>query len=442
MKYASRNIKFDKKSASSRQFSASASSRQFSGFPCVEKIEKRQQKLMDSPEPNYENLVSGFSVSHYKEPFKLIHGGTLPEFKIAYESWGELNAAKDNAILLHTGLSASSHAKSHSLNTNPGWWETFIGPGLALDTSKFHIICTNVLGGCYGSTGPSSVDPKDVNGERYATRLPVLTIFDMVNAQFKMLDQMGIKKLHASVGSSMGGMQSLAAAALFPSRVGKLVSISACARSNPYSMALRFAQRQVLMADPNWQRGFYYSKVLPHQGMKLARQIATITYRSGPEWEERFGRTRKDPSLDPAFCADYLIEHYLDHQGEKWCLTYDPNSLLYISKAMDMFDLSFPLPTPLSKNSQDQELGVSPSKQRELLIKGMEPIQMPALILGVQTDVLFPVWQQKEIADCLKATGNKHVKYYELDAKYGHDSFLLLNDEVGGAIKGHLELVE
>jgi homoserine O-acetyltransferase len=194
------------------------------------------------------------------------------------------------------------------------------------------------------------------------------------------------------------------------------------------------------MGDLNWNKGFYYDKIPPHQGMKLARQIATITYRSGPEWEERFGRARIDPSHGPSFGADYLIENYLDHQGEKWCLTYDPNSLLYISKAMDMFDLSYPIPTVESPLIQEQELGIDPVTQRAALVKGMSAIQMPALILGVQTDVLFPVWQQKEIADCLKQAGNKHVKYYELDAKFGHDSFLLLNDEVGGAIKGHLEL--
>jgi homoserine O-acetyltransferase len=222
--------------------------RQYSGpamqFPCLDKLSARQQALEEGPEPNYENIVSGFSISHQKNRFDLIHGGYLPEFKIAYESWGRLNEQKDNAILLHTGLSGSSHAKSHDGNPKPGWWEKFIGPGLALDTDKFHIICTNVIGGCYGSTGPSSIDPESSEGDRYATKFPIVTIFDMVRAQFKMLDSMGIKKLHASVGSSMGGMQSLAAAALFPERVGRVVSISAAARSHPYSIALRFAQRQ------------------------------------------------------------------------------------------------------------------------------------------------------------------------------------------------------
>lgn len=194
------------------------------------------------PEPVYSRIVSGYNTFHYPHAYRLVHGGVLPEFDLAYETWGRLNERRDNAILIHTGLSASSHAKSHERNRNPGWWEKFIGPGLPLDTNRFFIICTNVLGGCYGSTGPSSVDPS--NNERYATRFPVVTIFDMVRAQFKMLDAMGIDRLHASVGASMGGMQSLAAACVFPDRVGRMVTISACARSHPYSIAMRYTQRQ------------------------------------------------------------------------------------------------------------------------------------------------------------------------------------------------------
>ncbi|KAJ3098152.1 Homocysteine synthase, partial [Phlyctochytrium bullatum] len=342
-------------------------------FPCVDRNEERERRLLETirlsnarqptdaaasaaaaaaaaaeagPEPAYGNIVSGFKVFRSDRPFRFVHGGSLPGFRIAYESWGEINEKKDNVILLCTGLSGSSHAKSHPDNTAPGWWEKFIGPGYPLDTNRFHIICTNVLGGCYGSTGPSSyMDASalpDPNGapQRYATRFPVITIWDMLRAQFRMLDEMGIGKLHAVVGSSMGGMQSLAAAAMYPDRVGRVISISAAARSHPYSIALRYSQRQVLMSDPNWAKGFYYEGVPPHVGMKLARQIATITYRSGPEWEERFGRKKANSSAPPAMCADYLIESYLDHQGEKWCLQYDANSFLYISKAMDMFDMS------------------------------------------------------------------------------------------------------
>ncbi|KAF9353292.1 hypothetical protein BGX26_008925 [Mortierella sp. AD094] len=455
-------------------------------FPCVDQLEQRTQKFLQSfdggPEPSYSNPVSGYSLYQHNEPFLLDHGGILPKFEIAYESWGELNADKSNVILLHTGLSASSHAKSHPANTAPGWWEKFIGPGLAIDTNRFHVICTNVIGGCYGSTGPSSIDPKD--NKPYATRFPILTIFDMVRAQFAMLDSMGIKKLHASVGASMGGMQSLAAALLFGDRIGKVVSISAAARSHPYSIALRFTQRQALMADPNWNKGFYYDKVPPHGGMKLAREIATISYRSGPEWEQRFGRKRSQPNTTPSLCADFLIETYLDHQGERFCLQYDPNSLLYVSKAMDMFDLSASVSaetavrrarntlrlqegkgssapenaaTPPGEQAAACSTGVAapaeskdknetqndPKAQLNDLKQGMSSMKhIPTLVLGIQSDILFPVWQQKEVADCLRATGNKNVTYYELDSMYGHDAFLLEIINVGSAVKGHLELKE
>ncbi|RUS21443.1 homoserine O-acetyltransferase [Endogone sp. FLAS-F59071] len=455
-------------------------------FPCLDKLENLTRSLDGGPEPAYDKIVTGYSTFHSPTPFLCDHGGVLPSVSLAYETWGTLNADKSNAILIHTGLSGSSHAKSHSLNPTPGWWETFIGSGLYIDTDKFFVICTNVLGGCYGSTGPSSIDPSD--GQKYATRFPIITVWDMVRAQFLMLDSMGIQKLHASVGSSMGGMQSLAAAALFPDRVSRLVSISACARSHPYSIALRHTQRQVLMSDPNWNRGFYYGGVHPHVGMKLAREIATITYRSGPEWELRFGRKRASSS-PPSLCPDFLIETYLDHQGERFCQQYDPNSFLYVSKAMDMFDMSAPVQREItetrSRNQHKidailQQIGSASREEDERrvaeqcnlitprsavdppsgasgdrphlvasaipdlenLAEGMRAIQVPALVLGVQSDILFPSWQQKEISQCLRRAGNTSVTYYELDALYGHDTFLIDRVGVGGAIKGHLEFTD
>lgn len=195
----------------------------------------------EGPEPAYSNIVSGYSLYHHPAPFALDYGGHLPSFSLAYETWGTLNADKSNVILIHTGLSASSHAKSTPENPAEGWWEQFIGPHLSIDTTKYFVICTNVLGGCYGSTGPSSLDPED--GQPYATRFPVLSIFDMVRAQFHLLTALGVEKLYASVGSSMGGMQSIAAGYLEPERVGKVVSISGTARSSPSSIAMRHAQR-------------------------------------------------------------------------------------------------------------------------------------------------------------------------------------------------------
>lgn len=455
-------------------------------FPCLDALDAKSASLSarslgSGPEPSY-------TTGHHEE-FKstdlllLDWGGVLPEFTIAYETWGTLNNDKTNAILLHTGLSASSHAHSTKANPKPGWWERFIGPGAPLDTSKYFVICTNVLGGCFGSTGPSSIDPSD--GKRYATRFPILTLDDMVRAQFRLLDSLGITSLAASVGSSMGGMQSLAAGVLFPDRVRRIVSISGCARSHPYSIAMRHTQRQVLMMDPKWARGFYYDSIPPHSGMKLAREIATVTYRSGPEWEKRFGRKRADPSKQPALCPDFLIETYLDHAGEKFSLEYDPNSLLYVSKAMDLFDLgrahqlatakrraethnrivtegrsgrvilndpSYSLTLPAQPYEEQQMESEGPSTTLESqsqtqpqqqqpptdLIRGLSPLKNHSvLVMGVASDILFPAWQQREIAEALVAAGSSRVEHVELGedvSLFGHDTFLLDLENIGGRV--------
>ncbi|KAK4168768.1 putative homoserine O-acetyltransferase [Cladorrhinum sp. PSN259] len=472
-------------------------------FPCVDALETRSATLRQQvtasarsdtsgPEPSY--TVGATEIFHSSKPLLLDHGGQLVEFDIAYETWGTMNADRSNVILLHTGLSASSHAHSTPTNPQPGWWEKFIGPGLALDTNKYFVICTNVIGGCYGSTGPSSVDPSD--GKRYATRFPILTIQDMVRAQFRLLDSLGVDKLHASVGSSMGGMQSLAAGVTFPERVGRIVSISACARSHPYSIAMRYVQRKAIITDPNWNRGYYYGEIPPHMGMKLAREIATITYRSGPEWEQRFGRRRADASKPPALCPDFLVETYLDHAGEKFCLTYDPNSLIYVSKAMDLFDLgaenqrataarrteraaqlkagrdssegsaysdssdACSLTLPDTPYQEQSELGMSAVLEAEAggglntsqqaggskppadLVAGFSGLwNHPVLVMGVASDILFPAWQQREVAEALRQAGNRNVAHYELSEEqslFGHDTFLLDVKNVGGMVKNFL----
>ncbi|BFZ54739.1 Serine O-succinyltransferase [Savitreella phatthalungensis] len=420
-------------------------------FPCVDASEERTQEYANSltsgPEPQYTASPAGVRLYTSAHPLACDYGGKLDQFDVAFETWGSLSPRKDNVILLSTGLSASSHARSTAENPAPGWWENYIGPGLPLDTDKFFVVCANVIGGCFGSTGPSSKDPAD--GKPYATRFPIVTIFDMVRAQFRMLESLGIQEIFASVGSSMGGMQSLATAVLYPDRVRNVVSISGCAKSHPYSIALRHTQRQIIMADPNWQRGFYYDKILPHHGMKLARQIATISYRSGPEWEVRFGNRRADDARSPAFCPDFLIETYLDHAGEKFIGTYDPNSLLYVSKAMDMFDLSrsyqdrladlqtrggFSEQPDLTRTlAYDEKQGRGDgSREMEDLIAGVAAMRrIPTLVIGVQSDNLMPVSCQREVADAIKGTGNEDVQYSELSLQqswFGHDTFLLSKD--------------
>jgi homoserine O-acetyltransferase len=366
------------------------------------------------PEPAYARIVSGYEVFESPHPFGFEWGGSVPELRIAYETWGQLSPARDNAVLLHAGLSASSHAKSHAKNQQPGWWEAFVGEGKPIDTSRLFVICTNILGGCYGTTGPSSIDPRA--GRPYGPDFPMLTVADMVRAQFLLLDHLGIGRLHASVGSSLGGMQSLLIAALAPERVARVVSISACAACHPQGIALRFVQRQALMADPAWAAGRYHGVSFPRTGMRVAREIGTITYRSGPEWEERFGRQRPTdgpPTLQP----DFEVESYLAYQGEKFCEQYDPNSYLYVSKAMDLFDLGDGFPS---------------------LQEGVARIKAPTLVLGVTSDILFPSWQQRELAQMLRAAGTP-VTHVELDAPYGHDTFLIEVDRVGNAVRHHLD---
>lgn len=466
-------------------------------FPCLEHLERKTQQLEKShlerkaqgaqgvdadaeacldinsleggPEPAYSKVVTGFELYSSNKPIFFDNGGHLPEYQIAYETWGTLSSAKDNMILVHTGLSASSHAKSQPKNEKSGWWENFIGPGRYIDTDKYFVVCTNVLGGCYGSTGPSSMDPAD--NKHYGTRFPIITVNDMVRAQRELVrDVFGVEKLHASVGASMGGMQLLAYAWEFPDEVDRIVSISGCARSHPYLIALRHTQRQVLMSDPNWNRGFYYDGVPPHIGMKLAREIATVTYRSGPEWESRFGRIRADESKPVAFCPDFLVETYLDHAGEKFCLEYDANSLLYILKAMDMFDLgrvsrekalekrqaaqnafydkknenvSETVPSE-PYQEQIRNSTVTPEEALSDLKEGMRKISdKRVLVVGVESDILFPVWQQREIAEVLKATSSSpdHISYFELGtdvSNYGHDTFLLSLDHIGPPVKDFL----
>ncbi|KAJ9092238.1 hypothetical protein QFC19_008775 [Naganishia cerealis] len=407
---------------------------------------------------------------HHPSPLPLIYSPhPLPSFSIAYETWGRLNADGSNAILLHTGLSASSHVASGGngvageTSGKKGWWEDFVGPGKSVDTDKFFVICTNVVGGCFGSTGPSSQWPHGEEGERWATRFPMVGLFDMVRAQLSLLDSLGIHKLYASIGSSMGGMQSLALAYLEPERVGRVASISASGRSGLGGVGMRFAQRS---------------------------EIATITYRSGPEWETRFGRKMLSETLDPAtgkkavgvpsLAPDFLIETYLDHQGERFCLTYDANSMIYLSKAMDLFDMTeealvaladkfkeaypdeerpFPYPshdavsTGLSTSDNGNKhvtsssgkkhastfIPTSKSPHLQSLSRGLTRLRsIPTLVLGVQSDVLFPVEQQRELADALKLAGNEQVTYYELGGVWGHDTFLLDVQGVGGAIRGFL----
>ncbi len=348
-------------------------------------------------------------------PWPLRAGGELPGFEIAYETWGELNAGRDNALLLCTGLSASSHARSSAADPAPGWWEGMIGPGGFIDTDRWFVICCNVLGGCFGSTGPASTDPRQ--GRPYGLSFPLLTIPDLAASQALLLDELGIECLDTVVGSSMGGMQALAFAAWLPDRTRRLVAISAPGRSYPLSISLRFVQRQAVMRDAAWRGGDYYPGPGPRDGLHLARQIGTITYRSGPEWDRRFARERVRPrpaDLGP----DFQVESYLLHQGDRFVdADFDASSYLYLSKAMDLWDLG-----------ED-----APSYE-----EGVARIRAHSLLVGVTTDLLFPVHQQEEVARILREWG-RDCRFVRMESVYGHDAFLIDIERFGRILRSFLD---
>ena len=343
----------------------------------------------------------GARLFDHAAPFRTTLGAELPGYVLAYETWGTLSAERDNAILLCTGLSASSHARSSVEDSTPGWWERMIGDGAPLDTRRYCVICTNVLGGCFGSTGPASPSPAD--GQPWGLRFPLVTVQDFVRAQARLLDHLGIERLHAVVGSSMGGMQALALGALFPARTSRVVAISSPGRSYPLSIALRFVQRQAVMRDPAWNGGRYEPGRGPVEGLRLAREIGTISYRSGPEWDQRFGRERlRDAPTDVG--PDFQVEAYLVRQGERLAGSgFDPNSFLYLSKAMDLFDLG--------EGAPSYEAGIA-------------RIHARTLVVGVTTDLLFPIQQQEEVARILRESG-REARFVRLDTVYGHDAFLI-----------------
>lgn len=344
--------------------------------------------------------------------FRLHHGGVLPRYDLAYETWGELSAARDNALLLCTGLSASSHACSHEQDLTEGWWEQMIGPGAPIDTDRWFVICSNVLGGCFGSTGPASRNPE--TNEPYAVDFPVVSIWDFARSQAALLDSLGVDVLDTALGASMGGMQAMAFAALFPQRARRMIAISAPGRAYPLSISLRFVQRQALMRDPEWHGGYYAPRAGPRSGFQLARQIGTISYRSGPEWDRRFARERVRKEI--VFDANFEVESYLVHQGERFVDRFDANSYLYLSKAMDLFDLG--------EGCSSYDEGVSRIRARSML-------------MGVTTDLLFPIHQQEEVARVLRDWG-RECRFVRFDSVYGHDAFLIEIERFGGILSSFL----
>jgi len=336
--------------------------------------------------------------------FRMHGGGHLDEPEFAYETWGELNERKDNAVLVFTGLSPSAHAASSPRNPASGWWEDMIGSGLPLDTDRFYIICVNSLGSCFGSTGPASTNP--ATGERYRLDFPALALEDVADGGFLVAQHLGIERLHSVIGCSMGGMTALAFCVSHPDATERLVSISSATRSLPFGIAIRSLQREMIVKDPMWKGGYYDPEDPPVAGQRLARKLGMMTYRSAEEWEQRFGRERISGEGDPSmpFYGDFAVESYLEAQALKFTGQFDPNCYLYLSRASDLFDLA--------------EHGGS-------LAAGFRRMRLQrALVIGVTTDILFPLRQQRELAEGL----GEHVEdltFEVLDCLKGHDSFLV-----------------
>ena len=330
-------------------------------------------------------------------PFVMRSGESLHGARIAYETWGTLNDAKDNAILILTGLSASAHARSSEANPDKGWWEPMIGAGKAIDTERFFVVCINSLGSCRGSTGPASINP--ATNETYRLSFPNLTIEDAADAAAAVLDALSIEIAHTVIGVSMGGMTALALVCDHPHRVRNLIDISAAATALPFSIAVRSLQREAIRLDPNWCNGEYSDETYPEYGMRMARKLGVISYRSALEWDGRFGRIRLDSddgNGDP-FGMEFEVESYLEGHARRFIRDFDPNSYLYMSRAMDWFER-----TPcLSKVDLDN-----------------------ALVIGVQTDILFPVQQQEQIATLIAASGTP-TQFLSLPSPQGHDAFLV-----------------
>ncbi len=347
-------------------------------------------------------------------------GVTLLHVDVAYETYGELNAARDNAILVLHAFSGDAHAAGISKETGqPGWWAPMIGPGLAFDTNRYFVISSNVLGGCRGTTGPSSVDPN--TGKRYGASFPVITINDMVRLQKMLIDRLGIGKLLAVAGGSMGGMQALAWTVMYPDSVVAAIPIATTARHSAQQIAFNEVGRQAVMADVEWAEGNYYDANPPARGLAVARMVGHITYMSDASMRQKFGRRLRDKdAFGFDFSADFEVESYLRYRGSQFVTRFDANSYLYITKAMDYFDLA------AGHNS---------------LSAAFEKTKARFLVLSFTSDWLYPTYQSLEVVSALR-TQNIDAAFCELSSQYGHDAFLVETKEQTEMITGFLKSLQ
>jgi len=342
-----------------------------------------------------------FTFANKPEEFILESKEKLSPVTIAYETYGTLNAEKSNAVLILHALSGDAHAAGYlGGEEKPGWWDNMIGPGRAFDTEKYFVICSNVLSGCRGSTGPASTNPK--TNKPYALDFPVISIGDMVSAQKALIDSFGIDKLLTVVGGSMGGMQVLSWLIKYPERIRSAIPIATALRHTPQQIAFDEVGRQAIMADPDWNSGNYYEGNPPDRGLAVARMIGHITYMSDISMTEKFGRQKKNNKQPFKFTADFEVEGYLRYRGDNFVKRFDANSYLYITKAMDNFDAS----------------------EKKPFHEALSGKLLKVLVIAFKSDWLYPAYQSKEIVKACKYAGIE-TSYCEIDSTYGHDAFLL-----------------
>lgn len=363
-----------------------------------------------------------FTFAMPPDRLKLESGASIGPVTLAYETYGCLNNDKTNAILILHALSGDSHAAGYYSpdDAKPGWWDSMVGPGKGIDTDKYFIICSNILGSCSGSTGPSSMNLE--TDKPFGTDFPLITIGDMVKAQKALLDSLGIDSLLSVIGGSVGGMQVLEWCVRYPDMVESAIPLATTPRHSALAIAFNEVARQAIMADPNWNEGHYYDGRKPDMGLAIARMIGHITYLSDESMRTKFGRRLQNKSaLSFEFGAEFQVESYLQYQGQKFIERFDANSFLYITKAADYFDLA--------KQYGDGSL-----------VKTFSRCQAKFLVISYTSDWLYPTYQSKEMVKAMKKN-DLDVSFLEIDAQWGHDAFLLPDDRLDNLIKGFLRSV-
>ena len=367
-------------------------------------VEKRYHRFADPP-----------------NPMVLESGARLGPVTVAYETWGRLNEGRDNAILVAHAFSGDSHAAGRypgeTENDKPGWWDFLIGPGKGIDTDRYFVVCANILGSCMGTTGPSSLNP--ATGRPYGLSFPMVTIRDMVRAQKELIDHLGITRLLSVIGGSVGGMQVLRWCVDYPEMLVSAIPLATTTRHSAQAIAFNEVARQAIMADPAWQGGDYYGGPGPAHGLAVARMIGHVTYLSDEAMREKFGRRLHRSALSFDLTGDFQVESYLHHQGRKFVDRFDANSLLYITKAADYFDLQ---------------------RGDGCLLINEALAEVSFLVISFTSDWLYPTYQSREIVSALKKNGGD-VSFCEIEAQWGHDAFLVPNKRLDGLISGFLDRV-